>query len=143
MIACIITFLPEEKFQVYLKKSVLHLIGLFLSLKLPGLKQTILQKLSPSLINLKRQYFPVKTRDLEKNSNKAVNFEHIVEGFLDLVEFSQHPDILRMLYTVLREHKPAFFAERLKNTLSNFVRLSIVHEDISLQDFLATFDKFY
>ena len=122
---------------------MLHLIGLLLSLQLTGMKQTILQKLSPSLINLKRQYFPVKTRDLEKNSNKAVNFEHIVEGFLDLVEFSQHPDILRMLYTVLREHKPAFFAERLNNTLSNFVRQSIVHSDISTEVFLATFDKFY
>ena len=68
----------------------------------------------------------MKTRDLEKNSNKAVNFEHIVEGFLDLVEFSQQAEILRMLYTVLREHKPAFFAERLKNTLNNFIRVSIV-----------------
>ena len=82
--------------------------------------------LRPSLINLKRQYFPVKTRDLEKNSNKAVNFEHIVEGFLDLIEFSQHRDILAMLYPVMREHKPAFFDERLKNTLNNFVRTSIV-----------------
>lgn len=36
--SCIITFLPEEKFQVYLKKSVLHLIGLLLGLKLQGLK---------------------------------------------------------------------------------------------------------
>ena len=40
------------------------------------------------MINLKKQYFPVKTRELEKNSNKAMNFEHIVEGFLDLVDFS-------------------------------------------------------
>ena len=72
--SCIITFLPEEKFQVYLKKSVLHLIGLLLGLKLQNMRQTILQKLSPSLINLKKQYFPMKTRELEKNSNKAVNF---------------------------------------------------------------------
>ena len=51
---CIINFLPEEKFQVYLKKSVLHLIGLLLSLNLQDRQQSILQKLSPSLINLKK-----------------------------------------------------------------------------------------
>ena len=86
--SCIITFLPKEKFQVYLKKSILHLIGLLLGLKLKGFWLSILQKLSPSLINLKKQYFTVKTRELEMNLNKAVNFEHIVEGFLDLVNFS-------------------------------------------------------
>ena len=139
--SCIITFLPEEKFQVYLKKSVLHLIGLLLGLQLQGLKQTILQKLSPSLINLKKQYFPIKTRDLEKNSNKAVNFEHIVEGFLDLVDFSQNLDILRMMYPVVREHKPAFFAERLKNTLNNFIRNSIVKVE-PISDFMTIFNKF-
>ena len=105
------------------------------------MKQSILQKLSPSLLNLKKQYFPVKTRDLEKNSNKAVNFEHIVEGFLDLVDFSQNIDILRMMYPVLREHKPAFFAERLKNTVNNFVRNSLVKIEKD-EDFTVVFDKF-
>ena len=98
--------------------------------------------MSPSLINLKKQYFPVKTRELEKNSNKAVNFEHIVEGFLDLVDFSQNSDILRMMYPVLREHKPAFFAERLKNTVSNFVRTTIIKAP-STDEFSAIFDKFF
>lgn len=120
---------------------MLHLIGLLLGLQLQGLKQTILQKLSPSLINLKKQYFPIKTRDLEKNSNKAVNFEHIVEGFLDLVDFSQNLDILRMMYPVIREHKPAFFAERLKNTLNNFIRNSIVKVE-PIADFMTIFNKF-
>lgn len=139
--SCIITFLPEEKFQVYLKKSVLHLIGLLLGLKLQGLKQSIFQKLSPSLINLKKQYFPVKTRELEKNSNKAVNFEHIVEGFLDLVDFSQNLDIFHMMYPILREHKPAFFAERLKNTVNNYIRGSILKHE-SIDDFMSVFSKF-
>lgn len=83
----------------------------------------------------------MKTRDLERNSNKAVNFEHIVEGFLDLVDFSQNFDILRMLYPVIREHKPAFFAERLKNTVSNFIRNSVV-KTASLEEFITVFDKF-
>lgn len=47
-----------------------------------------------------------------------------------------------MLYTVLREHKPAFFAERLKNTLHNYVKTSIVHLKTT-QEFIVTFDKFY
>ena len=84
----------------------------------------------------------MKTRELEKNSNKAVNFEHIVEGFLDLVDFSQNTDILRMMYPVLREHKPAFFAERLKNTVSNFVRTTII-KAADDETFMTTFDKFY
>ena len=84
----------------------------------------------------------MKTRELEKNSNKAVNFEHIVEGFLDLVDFSQNTDILRMMYPVLREHKPAFFAERLKNTVSNFVRTTII-KAADDDTFMTTFDKFY
>ena len=126
---------------MYLKKSVLHLIGLLLGLKLKGLKQTVFEKLSPSLMNLKKQYFPVKTRDLEKNSNKAVNFEHIVEGFLDLVDFSQNIDIFHMMYPIIREHKPAFFAERLKNTINNFIRVSILKQ-ASLDDFMAIFVTF-
>ena len=139
--SCIITFLPEEKFQVYLKKRVLHLVGLLLGLNLPSMKQSILKKLSPSLLNLKKQYFPVKTRELEKNSNKAVNFEHIVEGLLDLVDFSQNGEILRMMYPVLREHKPAFFAERLKNTVNNYVRNSMLNSTCT-DTFMATLDQF-
>lgn len=47
-----------------------------------------------------------------------------------------------MMYPVLREHKPAFFAERLKNTVSNFVRTTIIKAP-STDEFTAIFDKFY
>ena len=53
----IINFLQENKFQVYLKKSVLNLVGLLFDLNLPSqthLRQTspIQQKLRSSLVNL-------------------------------------------------------------------------------------------
>ena len=47
-----------------------------------------------------------------------------------------------MMYPVIREHKPAFFAERLKNTVSNFIRTSIVKLE-SVAEFMAMFNKFY
>ena len=64
-----------------------------------------------------------------------------MEGFLDLVDFSQNIDILHMMYPVLREHKPAFFAERLKNTVSNYIRESIVKVP-TLDDFMSVFGTF-
>jgi len=66
------------------------------------------------LLNVQKEFFPIKTRELAKNSNKAINFEHMVEGFLDLVDLSRNLDVLRMLYKCIREMKPAFFSERLK-----------------------------
>jgi hypothetical protein len=93
----VIHFLKEQTFQVYIKKKVLNLIGLLLDLNLPYMQKSILTSLMPSLKGLGMQYFPVKTRDLEKSTTKAVNFEQIVEGFLDLIDFSQNYTILRML----------------------------------------------
>lgn len=64
-----------------------------------------------------------------------------MEGFLDLVDFSQNADIFHMMYPVIREHKPAFFAERLKNTVNNFIRGSILKQP-SLEEFMAVFATF-
>lgn len=47
-----------------------------------------------------------------------------------------------MMYPVIREHKPAFFAERLKNTVSNYIRTSVLKLE-SEPDFMEVFDKFY
>ena len=46
------------------------------------------------------------------------------------------------MYPVMREHKPAFFAERLKNTVSNYIRTSILKFE-SIDEFMTIFDKFY
>lgn len=94
-----------------------------------------------SLLNLQKEFFPIKTRELVKHSNKAMNFEHIVEGFLDLVDLSKNLDVFRMLYKCIRELKPAFFSERLKTTVNNLIVQSInTKEDIN--DFFATVDGF-
>ena len=45
------------------------------------------------------------------------------------------------MYPVLREHKPAFFAERLKNTINNFIRNSILKTP-AIADFMSIFDSF-
>ena len=42
---------------------------------------------------------------------------------------------------VLREQKPAFLAERLKNTVNNFTRTSIVKIEFH-EEFMAVFDSF-
>ena len=70
-----------------------------------------------------------------------MNFEHIVDGFLDLVEFSKNLDVFRMLYKCIREKKPAFFAERLTNTVNNLVTQSINCRD-NFDDFFACVDSF-
>ena len=57
-----------------------------------------------------------------------------MEGFLDLIDFSQNATILRMLDQCIREIKPAFFNERLKNTIGTFIRVSITGQ--------PTYDKF-
>ena len=70
-----------------------------------------------------------------------MNFEHIVEGFLDLVDLSRNLDVFRMLYKCIREMKPAFFTERLKTTVNNLVLQSInPTEDIN--EFFAIVDGF-
>lgn len=63
------SFLQEERFQVYLKKSVLHLIGLLLDLKLPHLKVGIFERVSQSIQRLIQFYFPINTRDFDKLTN--------------------------------------------------------------------------
>lgn len=70
-----------------------------------------------------------------------MNFEHIVEGFLDLVDLSKNLDVFRMLYKCIREMKPAFFTERLKTTVNNLVLQSInPTEDIN--EFFTIVDGF-
>ena len=46
-----------------------------------------------------------------------------------------------MLYKCLREHKPAFFEERLKNTVNNFIKESINKEQ-TFEKFKAVVDSF-
>lgn len=136
----IMIFLNNTKFSVYLKKQVLNLAGLIYDLRPEDQQKPIHMKLKDSLLNVQKEFFPIKTRELVKYSNKAINFEHIVEGFLDLVDLSKNLDVLRMLYKCIREMKPAFFAERLKATVHNLVSQSI--NPRSVDDFFVVIDSF-
>lgn len=64
-----------------------------------------------------------------------------MEGFLDLVDLSKNLDVLRMLYKCIREMKPAFFSERLKQTVNNLVLLSINAKE-DLGEFFTVVDSF-
>lgn len=136
----IMTFLNNTKFSVYLKKQVLNLAGLLYDLKLPDSRTRIHLKLKDSLLHVQKEFFPIKTRELAKHSNKAINFEHIVEGFLDLVELSKNLDVFRMLYKCIREMKPSFFSERLKGTVNSLITQSINPSSPDL--FIQTVDGF-
>jgi hypothetical protein len=79
-------------------------------------------------------YLPIVSRDLKKNTNEAINYEHILEGFLDLLDFSKSYQILQILNRVIREHKPQFLAERLKTSLNNFV-VNVINKRTSFNQF--------
>jgi len=70
-----------------------------------------------------------------------MNFEHIVEGFLDLVDLSKNLDVFRMLYKCIREMKPAFFTERLKTTVNNLV-LQRINPTEDINEFFYIVDGF-
>ena len=57
-----------------------------------------------------------------------------MEGFIDFVDFSRCPELLRLLYRFLREHSPAFLAGRLTATVNNIVKQTICAE--------PTFERF-
>jgi hypothetical protein len=104
-------------------------------LRLPTGEKSIFDRLKISLKDLQQSYFPISTRELQKQSNEAINFEKLFEGFLDLVDFSKSPQLLSLLYRFLREHKPEFFHGRLTATVNNIVQTKINSCD--------TFEKFF
>jgi hypothetical protein len=76
----------RDRFSVYLKKEVLNLISLIANLpfieliegnnsyvrnQLAGKKETILDRVIPSLKYVKKMHFPLRSRDLENSSNAA------------------------------------------------------------------------
>lgn len=84
-------------------------------------------RLNDSIINLQRSFFPIKSRDLVKNSNEFANFNIIIEAFLNLLLLSKNLKVrniiltlfkvLRMLYSIIREPKTTF-EPLLKRTLT-------------------------
>jgi len=74
----------QDRFSVHLKKEVLLLIGLIYNLK-TSKGEFVNVRLNDSIINLQKQFFPIKSRELAKESAKGVNFNLIIEAFLSLL----------------------------------------------------------
>jgi hypothetical protein len=74
---------------VHLKKEVLNLIGLIYNFR-TSKGEFVHVRLNDSLTNLKRQFFPLKSRDLAKNSFQATNFNVIIQSFLNLLLLSKN-----------------------------------------------------
>jgi len=90
LVSQINSFLSEHRHSVYLKRQVLYLIGLLYNLNLPeDFHDPLHPKIKPCLESVLRMYLPIVSRDLKKNTNEAINYEHILEGFLDLLDFSK------------------------------------------------------
>ena len=79
----------QDRFSVHLKKEVLNLIGLIYNFR-TSKGEYVHVRLNDSLINLKRQFFPLKTRDLAKNSFQATNFNVIIQAYLNLLLLSKN-----------------------------------------------------
>ncbi len=53
-------------------------------------KEPVHVRLNDSLLNIQRFMFPIKSRELVKNSNQANNFHAIIEAFLNLLLLSKN-----------------------------------------------------
>jgi hypothetical protein len=79
----------QDRFSVHLKKEVLLLIGLIYNLK-TSKGEFVNVRLNDSILNLQKQFFPIKSRELAKESAKGVNFNLIIEAFLSLLQLSKN-----------------------------------------------------
>lgn len=47
-------------------------------------------RLNDSIVNLQKHFFPIKSRELQKNSTQAINFNIVIEAFLDMLLLSKN-----------------------------------------------------
>lgn len=108
----------KERFSVYLKREVLNLISLTAefpftsidpSLQEPPAKSQIgpveklLDRFNPSLKYIRKMHFPLLSRELDRNSNEAQNFHVIIEAFLNMAVITKNLQLLRDIYSIIRE----------------------------------------
>ena len=96
----IIKYFLRERHAIHLKKETLHLTGLIYNLQTQR-GEPVHERLNDSLLNLQGQFFPIKSRDLPKNSNEATNFNLIVESFLNLLVLSKNLKVLPTPYIII------------------------------------------
>ena len=64
--------------------------------------------MEPSLNYAKKIHFPIRSRDLEHNSNEDKNFQIMIKAFLDLAIMTGNLKVLRNLYSIIAEKKTSF-----------------------------------
>lgn len=85
---------------------------------------------------------PIVSRDLVSNKNEVMNYEQLIQGYLDLLDLSKSPQVFQLLYRVIREHKPVYLAERIRSCLNNFVAIVINNPDLNFHSFYLIFDQY-
>ncbi len=71
-----------------------------------------------------------------------MNYEQLIQGYLDLLDLSKSPQVFQLLYRVIREHKPFYLAERIRSCLNNFVVNVINNPELSFHSFYLLFDQY-
>ncbi|CDW71353.1 dna-dependent protein kinase catalytic subunit [Stylonychia lemnae] len=131
----------KERYPVHIKREVLNLVGMIYNLETQRENEFVHDKdnINFSLRTLQSQFFPIKTRELVRNSNVYNNFHIIVEGFLSLLILSKNLKVLRMIYNSMREWKTTY-EPSLKRTLKIIIEQSI--NKMPLHQFKQTFSQF-
>jgi hypothetical protein len=86
----------QDRFSAHLKKEVLQLVGMIYNMR-TSKGEFVHVRLNDSIINLQRSFFPIKSRDLVKNSNEFANFNIIIEAFLNLLLLSKNLKVRKFM----------------------------------------------
>lgn len=110
----------QESYSVMIKKEGLLLVAEGWQLIVEEGK-TFGELVSEELKEVQKQYFPIKTTDLEKSSRGAVNFELILDAFINIFAVNLNYHSLRWLFLVFRESTSPYL-ERLKSPLNSYIQ---------------------
>lgn len=109
----------KESYSVMVKKEALLLVAEGWELGVG--ERTFGEQLSADLKEVQKQYFPIKTTDLEKLSKGAVNFEIMLDSFINIFAVNLDYRSLSWLFLVLRESTSPYLV-KLKPSLSSYIQ---------------------
>ena len=97
------------------------------------------EEIKGNLKDVQKQYFPIKTTDLERSSNGAVNFEIVLEAFIKIFEINLNCNGLKWLFLVLREATSPYL-NKIKFSLASYINKII---DSSETTFINEVEEIY
>jgi hypothetical protein len=110
----------KESYSVMIKKEALLLAAEGWQLIVEE-EKTFEELLTPDLKEVQKQYFPIKTTDLEKSSKGAVNFEIILDSFINIFAINLNYNSLSWLFLVFRESISPYLV-RLQDSLAAYIQ---------------------